>query len=139
MDPLTLDELSMFQLKRYNRETPKITPKGQQQYDALERSPVRVSITSDQEICDSDIYNACLQVQGHHLSFSQLREKLSTILSEAKEIPDPEILTVLFEGIFIGNPQNLEIYMTTDNPLPPTPRGLGKKLAEIDFPTIRIK
>jgi len=111
-------------------------------YHRLFKEPVEVKVVAPREACDERLYEICLRAQGKHDKFMDLRHKVVGELGGMAQDPGWNFLTVSFDGLYIGEPEDLvrhraDADVKTLNPqifMPLYPvKGLGIKAAEVTF------
>lgn len=131
----TLERLSNLDLQQYAGNLEALRETDRLIYERLMHSPVEVKVTAQREGVDRGLYEACLELQGSCVKFEELRRKAMMMLSRRSHSPVGwNLLSVLFNGIYIGDPEDLLNYRTgrQEGILYPV-EGLGKKVAEVRF------
>ena len=130
----TLERLSNLELRQYAGDLHAIIGKNRKLWTELSNAPVDVKMAASRGICEDKLYDICLSVQRKHETFSMLRHRIMEALSKKSETLGFNLLTVLFDGIYVGEPEDLFHYRNnlSGRILYPT-KGLGSKLAEVTF------
>ena len=134
IDPKTLDRLSQLDLEQYAGNFRAIQRNDNVLYNQLFEIPVNVRLTASRGVCENCLYDICVEAQGNHESFRDLRRKIDSSLAKRLESPRWQLLTVSFNGVYIGNPEDLLNFRKSrsEGIIYPT-KGLGEKLAEVTF------
>ncbi|MBI4159360.1 hypothetical protein HY500_03840 [Candidatus Woesearchaeota archaeon] len=133
-DSQTLERLSYLNLMEYSGDLFAIRGEDRQLYSKLMESPVEMIVTAQPEVCVEEIYRICSGAVGGYRRFIDLRQRIMRELAAKFETPGWCLLSVLFNGIFVGEPEDL-LNHRNGNPsrvLYPT-KGLGAKIAELSF------
>lgn len=134
IDPQALDRLSQLELEQYAGNLRAIQGDDRTLYEQLFEIPVSVKLTAQKGICDDSLYEICVKAQGGHESFLDLRRTVTKELGKKFDTPGQNLLTISFNGIYVGDPEDLLNHRNgrPEGILYPT-RGLGEKLAEVAF------
>lgn len=134
IDSKTLERLSNLELRQYAGELNAIVGKDRILFEELNESSVEVVMIAPREICDDRLYDICLSMHKKHEMFFMLRHRILDKLSKKYEELKAHLLTVLFDGIYVGEPEDLFNYRNGRQTriLYPT-KGLGSKLADVTF------
>jgi len=103
-NPEVLRRLDDLELQRYAGEIKTFPDREESLYQELMMSPVKVKVTAPIEVCAARFYQFCLNVQGEYDDFKQVRLKVS---QESMQEFDRMALSVLFEGIYEGDPEDV--------------------------------
>ena len=133
-DKPTLERLSDLELRQYAGDLSAIMGDDRLLYEKLFGLPVEVRIAAHLGICEDRLYQILCIFQGRYEKFEDLRCKITTRLSREFAPPGWNRLSVLFDGIYIGEPEDLLNYRQGNragilNPI----KGLGEKAAEMIF------
>lgn len=142
IDYQTLERLSNLELRQYTGDLTAIVADDRVLYNELMESPVEVRVTAQRGLCEGGLYEICLSVQGRHKRFVDVRHavinkytrdmKPFEKMVDAGKVQSPCLLTVLFDGIYVGDSEDLFTYRNgvSGRIWYPT-KGLGEKIAEI--------
>ncbi len=133
-DSQTLERLSNLSLRQYSGDLAAIRGEDRQLHAQLMESPVEMRVIAQPGVCEEELYEICLQAIGRYPRFIDLRWRITRELSAKFEPPRWNLLSILFDGIFVGEPEDL-LNHRNGNPsgvLYPT-KGLGTKIAEVIF------
>lgn len=123
IDDDTLARLSLLDLYQYAGDL--ILGENRKLYDELLELPVEVRVTAQRGICEGIFYEICLNAQGKYRRFGDLKKRI---------VQRSNLLSVLFNGIYIGEPKDL-LNLRRGNQariLHPM-EGLGQKIADLKF------
>ena len=128
----TLERLSNLDLRQYAGDLKAIQGDDRELYERLMRSPVEVHVTAQRGICDDLLYQILSTIEGTYERFEELRREVMFKLP--KNSPGWNLLSVLFDGIYVGEPEDLlnHRYNRPEGILYRT-RGLGEKVVDITF------
>jgi|SRR3989338_4510316 len=133
-DSQTLERLSDLDLRQYSGDLSAIRGEDRQLHARLMESPVEMRVTAQPEVCVEELYRICLSAIGRYPKFIDLRQMIMGELAAKFETSGWNLLSILFNGIFVGEPKDL-LNHRNGNPsrvLYPT-KGLGAKIAELRF------
>jgi len=146
IDAKTLRDLSALQLDVYAGNIGKIFGEDGIIEKKLTETPVRAKVIAQEKDCDAGLYRVGLEIQGEYKSFKELRRAVVRHLQQLPSVPgsrvpglnipiSPEwnLISVLFDGIYIGEPEDLLNHWTGTGNIFTDIKGLGEKLAEIEF------
>lgn len=133
-DSQTLERLSNLELCQYAGDLGAIQEEDRGLYEKLTESPVEVVVTGGSGVCDDWLYEICLGVEGQYDTFLEVRKIVQDELRGVVGGPGWNLLTVSFNGIYVGEPEDLLNYRNgrTKSILYQT-TGIGKKVADITF------
>lgn len=102
--------------------------------EQLRKRPIEVKVIAKKGVCEDRLYEICQAAQGKYEKFSDLTGKITEALAKGSARPDWNLLSVLFDGIYIGEPEDLLNYRSSelDGVIYPT-KGLGEKISQIKF------
>lgn len=134
VDKEILERLSGLELKQYAGDLRAIEGEDRILYERLFELPVEVRIVAHVGVCGDRLYQICNKFQGRHRSFEELRHQVVARLSTEFAPPGWNRLSVLFDGMYVGEPEDLLNYKQGNregilNPI----KGLGEKIAKITF------
>ncbi len=129
-----LERLSGLELRQYAGDLKAIRGKDIVLYDILMKNSVEVKIIAERGVCSDKLYDICIDLQGRHGKFVHLRRRTMNMLSQEFKGPGSNLLSILFDGVYIGEPEDLLNYRNKNRSgiLYPT-KGFGEKLAEVNF------
>ena len=132
VDNQTLERLSNLTLEEYAGNLAAFEGDDAETYVKLMESPVEVKVTAQKGTCEDNLYEICLKAQGKYKRFLDLRRKITTELVE--EIKGFNLMSVLFDGIYVGEPEDLLNHRNDSQAeiLYPV-EGFGEKIAEVIF------
>jgi len=132
--PEVLKRLSMLDLKRYAGNLNVLKKDDARLYEQLMTSPVNVKVVADKGICEDKLHEICQRSQGKHETFRSLRQKIEDQLFKIQHSLGWNLLTVSFDGIFVGEPEDLLNHRDgrQEGIMYPI-KGLGEKIAEVEF------
>ncbi len=130
----TLERLSRLELKRYAGDLRALSGEDLRLYKELMISPVQVKVIIERGICEDAIYEICVKAEGEYNKFKDLRHKIIRELSRNAQAPGWDLLSVLSDGIYVGEMEDLLNYRYGNQTgiLYPT-KGLGEKIAQVIF------
>ena len=140
-----LEKLSNLELRKCVRDVNGVSKEDidlyVELYNKLLKSPVEVNITAQRGLCEDHLYELCLSLQGRYKEFVYSRYKLGELYREfmfkklsENNNPGPCLVSVLFNGIYIGHYKDLLNYRKGNSEkLLYSTKGLGEKIAEVIF------
>ena len=131
MDTLVKEKLNKYELANYSGNFSELEKGYAEIYLRLVNSSVRVRLLDDVD-ADEGLIEICRKLEGRYEAFYMVREKAMEMLAEGKRKIGWNLLTVLFDGIYIGDPEDIWNLRNGKKPLYSVD-GLGKKIAEINF------
>ena len=103
-------------------------------YCRLSKLPVSVKITTRKGTCEDLVYDICFKAQGRYESFHYLKGKINGEVADIMNHPTARLLTVLPDGIFVGEARDLKDFRRDPKAKLVYPIvGVGEKLAEVWF------
>jgi hypothetical protein len=132
MDAQTLERLSTLELRLYAGDLGAFGTNDWILRNELTEIPVEVRVIIEDGRCDDALYKLCEQVEGMHETFGKLREGITDALAKGLGNAGWNLLSVLFDGIYAGEPEDLLNHRTGGMILYPV-KGLGEKIAEVTF------
>ena len=101
-----LQKLSDLELELYSAN---ISDLGELDYlrENLLNTPVEMKVTAEKGICEDQLYDICLKYQGEHDSLATLRLSIANELANQFAPPGWNMLSVLFDGVYVGDPEDL--------------------------------
>jgi len=127
-----LDDLDLRELRQYAGEQ-FITGELADVWEHLGYYPVEVRMCASRGACDDRLYAICQSVAGSGRTLKAVRQYVVSQLYQIATDPDCNLLSVLFTGIYVGEPEDLlNHWRGSDDIFYPT-TGLGKKIADIHF------
>ena len=136
LDAEALTRLSTLELEMYAGKLSALAGEDMKKATRLKQLPVRVKLVAERGVCEDSLYDICSEVEGQHASFHELRMRVIGKLARDLNSPSSpawNLLPVLFDGIYVGEPEDLLGFRKgRSEPLYPT-KGLGTKLADIEF------
>jgi len=153
IDDATLERLGMLELQQYAGDINAIQGSDKGLLESLMSSPVRIELIAQDGICEEELYEVALGIQGEHHDFKVAREEMISSYGQielAQRHTSPCLLTAIVSGIYVGDPEDLFIFRKKEGGdflypskgpgekiakvhfLYPT-KGLGEKLAEVHF------
>ncbi|MEN9626272.1 MAG: hypothetical protein RL557_600 [archaeon] len=139
VDHGTLERLSNLDLRVYVGDTNAIRGEDKRLYEQLMQTSVEVIMPSEagmsqQGTCEEPLYQICLGAQGVYNAFIDARQHVMGKLLREISGPGFNLLSILFEGIYVGEPEDLLNYRNGNSAGIRYPtKGLGNKLAAIRF------
>ncbi|MDD5193048.1 MAG: hypothetical protein PHF67_00520 [Candidatus Nanoarchaeia archaeon] len=134
IEPKELRRLSNLELSIFSGENLALEEWDLIHARALYQTPVEVTMIAEEGICDRGLYRLCLYFEGEHDTFAGLRVDISERLAQTFQPPNWMKLTVIFDGIYVGNPEDIYNSRAGQPELIQCPmKGLGTKLADITF------
>ncbi len=134
IDVRELRRLSNLELSKYAGELDALEGDDEMLVAILACSPLETKVVADKGICDAKLYKIGLQVQGEYETFAELRRKVMDKLSQTFQPPAWNLLSVLFDGIYIGEPEDLYNFRAGESQgIIYHIKGLGTKLADVRF------
>ena len=129
-----LERLDNLELRQYAGDLDAIIGDDKKLYDQLMQSPVELMMTAPKGICENELFDICLSAQGRYSTFGELRRHIMQKLFTISKNPGFNLLSVLFDGIYAGEPEDLLNYRNNRPqgifyPI----QGLGEKLADVKF------
>jgi len=140
IDASTLDRLNNLELEQYAGNLNAFTKEDLIMRERLAATPIDVKMIEPRGVCDDELYDICSPFEGRQETFASLRQGIVDRLRREIEPILPffqwNLLTVLFDGVYVGEPEDLLDYRKGNEQgiLPPI-EGLGKKIADIKFLT----
>ena len=129
-----LRRLSNLEISRYAGELDSIQGEDGRLVELLARTPVEMTMIAESGVCDEKLYEICRKKVGRHDSFALLREKIVCDLAERLEPPAWNLLSVLLDGIYVGDPEDVyNLRSGEPNQVMYNLKGIGTKLAEVRF------
>jgi hypothetical protein len=96
--------------------------------------PVNVNVVADTESFDPDLHLVLLDLKSLYPTYVDLRRDVSDRCLNAFKV---DMLSVLYDGIYAGNPEDLYNFREGNNTEIEHPvEGLGLKLADINFESL---
>lgn len=143
-DKGTLERLSNLELRQYAGNLNAISGEDATIYDMLVESPIKIKVTAQRGICEDELYDICLSLEGRHDRFIDVRhaiiESYIKKISPMQKMRDtgvaqsPCLLSMLFDGIYVGDSEDLLNYRNNNQAgILYNTKGLGAKLAEVTF------
>jgi len=133
-DSQTLERLSLLDLRQYSGDLTAIGEEDRKLSNWLFELPVVVLATAQREVCEDPLYNICFGAQGEYSHFFNVRQRVMQELSRLANGPGWNLLSVLFDGIYVGDPEDLLYHRCGEQKrILHTTKGLGEKLAEVTF------
>ena len=133
----TIAKLSELSLEEYDGNLDAVLKQGDKKtYENLMYSPVRITLNRQGDICEGRLYEIVASMSGEHTTFEHVRREMDNrLLQKLERIPsDWRLITVLFEGIYIGDPQDLLNHRLNNGEAISYPiKGFGEKIASIEF------
>ena len=107
-----------------------------QKHDFLRFHPACIKDVVPPKEYDRRLYVICRTLQNNTMPFQNLRTKTREHwLKIDPRSPTPSILTILFDGVYVGDPEDVVLQRLQghcESPQYPID-GLGKKIASIEF------
>ncbi len=130
-----LRKLSMIDLQAYAGDTvaQKICRKDQLFFHLRFNVPVQLKPIINISDCDAGLYNICVGLKNEYTNFDSVRKAVEEGLGKVVQDIPFDRLTVLFEGIFIGNPEDVLDQRTGKSEVMYPMKGLGTKAVEVKF------
>ncbi len=134
VDTEALDRLSQLELEQYAGNLRAIQGEDRNIYERLFELPVIVKVIAERGTCEDELYDICVRAERNYVRFLDLRRDITRELAEKFDTPGQNLLTVLFNGIYVGESEDLLNFRKSrpEGIIYPT-KGLGEKLAEITF------
>jgi len=127
-----LEKLSQLELELYAGNLRAFKGEDIKKRAILLNLPVKVEVTAGRGICDDTLYEICLKLRGKHKTFSDLRIKATDYcLQYFRYKIEWNLLSVLFDGIYAGEPEDLLNYRRGEGEIFYPIKGLGRKIADI--------
>lgn len=131
VDTDVLEDLSREELEVYSGNSSARTPESRKRWESLMCSPVRMKVCAGRDECDENLWDLCLRMQGRHEQFMDLRVKINDELM--KRYPQ-FMLTVVFDGVYIGEPEDLRnLRAENGQRVMYEVKGFGRKVGDIEF------
>lgn len=130
----TLAAMSKLLLEFYSGNLYAFGVSSRRLNEQLKKQPVEVSVIAEKGACENELYHICKEAEGKYEKFSDLTRKITEALAKGEVRPSWNLLSVLFDGIYVGEPEDLRNYRNgeTASIIYPT-KGLGEKIARIKF------
>jgi hypothetical protein len=134
----TLKRLSNLDLIKYAGDLKAIKGQDAILYDELMNTPVEAKVIAKEGICEDVLYKICLDAQMNYEGFKNLRHNIINKLSKSEQLTagTKNLLTVLFNGVYIGEPEDILNYRKGGATLYPT-KGLGKRIMDVQFSDVK--
>lgn len=134
IDSKELRRLSNLEISRYAGQLDAIRGKDEILVGLLAETPVEVVMVAEEGVCNGTLYNICKRRTGRHKSFALLRGEVIGELAQRFEPPCWNLLSVLFDGIYVGEPEDLyNLRAGEPQGVIYNLKGLGTKLADVKF------
>jgi hypothetical protein len=134
MKPNDLERLSGLQLREYAGDMYALTGADRRLYEKLIQVPIEVKVIAERGVCEDRLYDICLRAGGRW-TFVELRRYVMQELSRTHDVSENSgwiLLSVLFDGIYVGDPEDLQHHRNGNKSKILYPiKGLGEKLAEV--------
>src|SRR3989344_8646168 len=106
-DDLTLRRLSNLELRQYAGDLDALMGDNRNLFEKIARDPVSVRLIVEDGDINPDFYAVIKDLEGKYPSFIELRRKTIKLLATRFDGLGWNSLTCLFDGVFIGEAEDL--------------------------------
>lgn len=135
MDAERIKFLSDLDLAIYAGEVDAITPRNIRLTSEPMNAPGEVRIVAEQGVCEEKLYRIISELTGRHEKFIYLKRAVVNSLMKQAAGPGWNFISVLFDGIYIGEPEDVYNHRKSSGNSSPVyfVRGFGVKIADVEF------